>query len=102
MLNFIYLQFLVEHIRSYRFLYFRRTRQKQRKFLDRTIQYEWIVDETSQQKEWYKGTVMPVISGNDGKLNAVYEVQYDGDDDAYVIDHLIQDFHAGSVVFCDL
>jgi hypothetical protein len=61
-----------------------------------------IVDETSQQKEWYKGTVMSVISGNDGKLNAVYEVLYDGDDDAYVIDHLIQDFHAGSVVFCDL
>jgi hypothetical protein len=61
----------------------------------------WIVDETSQKKEWYKGTVMPVISGNDGKLNAVYEVLYNGDDE-YVIDHLIQDFHAGSVVFCDL
>ena len=91
MLNFIYLQFLVEHIRSYRFLYFRRTRQKQNKFLGRTIQHEWIVDETSQQIEWYKGTVMSVISGNDGKLNT-----------AYVIDHLIQDFHAGSVVFCDL
>ena len=45
---------------------------------------------------------MSVISGNDGKLNAVYEVLYDGDDDAYVIDHLIRDFHAGSVVFCDL
>jgi hypothetical protein len=55
--------------RSNRFLYFRRTRQKQNKFLDRTIQHEWIVDETSQQKEWYKGTVMSVISGNDGKLN---------------------------------
>ena len=82
MLNFIYLQFLVEHIRSYRFLYFRRTRQKQNKFLGRTIKHEWIVDETSQQKEWYKGTVMSVISGNDGKLNAVYEVLYDGDDDA--------------------
>jgi hypothetical protein len=27
---------------------------------------------------------MSVISGNDGKLNAVYEVLYDGDDDAYV------------------
>jgi hypothetical protein len=70
MLNFIYLQFLVEHIRSYRFLYFRRTRQRQNKFLGRTIQHEWIVDEASQQKEWYKGTVMSVISGNDGKLNA--------------------------------
>jgi hypothetical protein len=55
------------------------SRQKQNKFLGRTIQHEWIVDETSQQKEWYKGTVMSVISGNDGKLNAVYEVLYDGD-----------------------
>jgi hypothetical protein len=89
-------------IRSYRFLYFRRPRQKQNKFLGRTIQHEWIVDEISQQKEWYKRTVMSVIYGNDGKLNAVYEVLYDGDDDAYVIDHLIQDFHAGSVVFYDL
>ena len=26
---------------------------------------------------------MSVISGNDGKLNAVYEVLYDGDDDAF-------------------
>ena len=45
---------------------------------------------------------MSVISGTDGKLNAVYEVLYNGDDDAYEIDHLIQDFHAGSVAFCDL
>ena len=44
---------------------------------------------------------MSVISGTDGKLNAVYEVLYDGDD-AYEIDHLIQDFHAGFMVFCNL
>jgi hypothetical protein len=44
---------------------------------------------------------MSVISGTDGKLNAVYEVLYDADD-AYEIDHLIQDFYAGSMVFCDL
>jgi hypothetical protein len=46
-------------------------------FLGKTIQHELIVDETSQQKAWSKGTVMSVISGNDGKLNAVYEVLYD-------------------------
>jgi hypothetical protein len=28
---------------------------------------------------------MSVISGNDGKLNAVYEVLYDRNDDAYVM-----------------
>jgi hypothetical protein len=44
---------------------------------------------------------MSVISGTDGKLNAVYEVLYDGDDE-YEIDHLIQDFHAGFMVFCNL
>ncbi|CAG2223247.1 unnamed protein product [Mytilus edulis] len=52
----------------------RKTRQRQIKFLGRSIKHEWIIDETSQQKEWYKGTVVSLLSGTDGRLTAIYEV----------------------------
>ena len=58
--------------------------------------------ETSQQKQWYKGTVVSVLSGTDGDLNAVYEVLYEGEDEAYEIDNLFQDYKSGSVQFCDV
>jgi hypothetical protein len=45
--------------------------------------------------------ILPLSCSPEIKLNAVYEVLYDGDD-AYEIDHLIQDFHAGFMVFCNL
>jgi hypothetical protein len=70
-------------------------------FLGRSIRHEWIVDETSQQNQWYEGTVVSVLSGTDGDLNAVYEVLYEGEDEAYKIDNLIQDYKSGSVQFCD-
>jgi len=56
----------------------------------RSIRHEWIVDEISQRKEWYKGTVLSIVS--DGQLNAKYDVLYEGDDEAYEVDHLIQDY----------
>jgi hypothetical protein len=65
--------------------------------LGRSIRHEWIVDETSQQNQWYEGTVVSVLSGTDGDLNAVYEVLYEGEDEAYKIDNLIQDYKSGSV-----
>ena len=68
-------------------------------FLGRSIRHEWIVDETYQQKQWYKGTV---VSGTDGDSNAVYEVLCEGEDEAYEIDNLIQDYKSGSVQFCDV
>ena len=85
-------------------LNFRSTRKRptKPKFLGRCIKHEWVVDEKADQREWYRGTVLCVLSGIDGDLNAVYEVLYDGDDDVYEIDHLIQDYRAGSVQFCDI
>ena len=83
-------------------LNFRKTRERPSKFLGRCINHEWVVDEGSQQKEWYKGTVISILSGCDGAVNAVYEVQYEGEEDTYEIDHLIQDYQAGSVQFCDI
>ena len=65
--------------------------------MGRSIRHEWIVDETSQQNQWYEGTVVSVLSGTDGDLNAVYEVLYEGEDEAYKIDNLIQDYKSGSV-----
>ena len=78
--------------------------QKPITFLGRSIRHEWIVDETYQQKQWYKGTVVSVLSGTDSDLNAVYEVLYEGEDEAYEIDNLIQDYDykSGSVQFCDV
>jgi hypothetical protein len=67
-LNIQYLAKNIESIneiiffKTKKLLVFRRTRQKQNKFLGRTIQHEWIVDETSQQIEWYKGTICILTS----------------------------------------
>ncbi|CAC5417656.1 unnamed protein product [Mytilus coruscus] len=87
---------------SQRFKYFRQTRQRQIKILGLSIRHEWIIDETSQQKEWYKGTVVSMLSGTDGRLNAIYEVLYEGKDEPFEIDHLIQDYQSGSVRFIDV
>jgi hypothetical protein len=45
---------------------------------------------------------LSIVSGTDGHLNAKYDVLYEGDDEAYEVDHLIQDYQCGSVQFCDL
>ena len=89
---------MFQYVKSVCFvLYFRRTRQRPTKFLGRTNRHEWIVHEISQRKEWYKGTVVSIVSGTDGHLNAKYDMVYEGDDEAYEVDHLIQDYQCGSV-----
>lgn len=47
---------------------------------------------------------MCLLSGNDGEPKAVYEVLYDGDEDAYRIDHsdLLEDYQASTLKFIDL
>ena len=56
----------------------------------------------NQEKQWYTGTVISLISGCDGHTNAVYEVIYDDEDEPYEIDYLMQDYHSGSVTFADV
>lgn len=70
--------------------------------MGRSIKNEWIIDEQLGKKEWYKGTILSVLSGTDGNLNAVYEIKYEGEDEAYEINNLIQDYQSGSVEFCDI
>ena len=70
--------------------------------LGRSIRHEWIFDESSQQKQWYIGTVVSVLSGTYGDMNAVYEVLYEGEDEAYEIDNLINDCKSGSVQYYDV
>ncbi|KAK3108124.1 hypothetical protein FSP39_001687 [Pinctada imbricata] len=82
--------------------YYYQRRKKTAKFVGRCIRHEWIVDEDTQEKQWYTGTVISLISGCDGHINAVYEVVYDGEDEPYEIDHLMQDYHSGSVTFADI
>ena len=57
---------------------------------------------SSQQKQWYIGTALSVLSATCGDLNAVYEVLYEGEDEAYEIDNLISDSKSGSVQYYDV
>ncbi|XP_069105185.1 uncharacterized protein [Argopecten irradians] len=77
------------------------SRQRVVKFVGRRIYHQWIVDGTGTL-EWYSGTVLAVVSGLDGSDDAVYEVQYDGEDDSFEVDHLIEDFRASQVKFIDV
>lgn len=52
--------------------------------------------------KYHKGKTKSGIKGTDGHLNAKCDVLYEGDDEAYEVDHLIQDYQCGSVQFCDL
>lgn len=81
------------------FFVFRGKTQKLTKFLGQSIKHEWVVDEVSKQRKWYEGFVVSILSGSDGDRNAVYEVQYEDDEEAYEIDHLVQDYELGSVKF---
>ena len=58
----------------------------------------WKESDTSDSTPWYQGTVT-VISGTDGSPTAVYEVLYDGDDEPYEVDHLMEDFQQFSVKY---
>ena len=47
------------------------------------------------------GTVIDLVSGVDGQEGAVYRIEYDGESDAFEVDHLIHDFTEGSVKILD-
>ncbi|KAJ8299283.1 hypothetical protein KUTeg_023343, partial [Tegillarca granosa] len=47
----------------------------------------------------YSGTVLDVTSGKDGDDDVVYDILYDGDDEAYTVDHLVHDYHSLGVKF---
>ena len=58
--------------------------------------------ESDDSLKWYKGTVLSVTSGKDGDPDAVYEVQYDGEDSPYEVDRLIDDYADGCLTFIDV
>lgn len=70
--------------------------------MGREISHQWTVDETTNHPAWYSGTVLGVISGTDGVDNAVYEIQYEGDNSIYEVDHLQEDYKRSLVRFIDL
>lgn len=72
------------------------------KFVGRRISHQWIIDEATDRREWYKGTVLELVSGTDGDPSAVYDIFYDGDDDPYQVDHLLEDYSSASVKFIDV
>jgi hypothetical protein len=72
------------------------------KFEGRRISHQWIVDEATGEKQWYTGTVLETVEGVDGKPGAVYDILYDGDDEAFTVDHLLDDYASSSVKFVDL
>jgi hypothetical protein len=83
-------------------LIFRRECPKVVCFTGRRISHEWVVDDETDERKWYNGTVTEVVSGRDGYPNAVYNIQYDGEDGECEVDHLIQDYQSSSVRFIDL
>ncbi|KAJ8298822.1 hypothetical protein KUTeg_022882 [Tegillarca granosa] len=46
----------------------------------------------------YSGTVLDVTSGKDVDDDAVYDILYDGDDEAYTVDHLVHDYHSNLLI----
>ncbi|KAK3101484.1 hypothetical protein FSP39_003938 [Pinctada imbricata] len=77
-------------------------RQRRTKFVGRQILHQWCTDETKNTLEWYEGTVLDCIRGVDGNKNAVYEVMYKGENEAYEVDNLQDDLNNGSLKFKDL
>ncbi|XP_033730701.1 uncharacterized protein LOC117320145 [Pecten maximus] len=75
-------------------------RQHITKFVGRRIAHQWIIQEG--KLEWYHGTVLAVIRGKDGEDDAVYDVQYDDEDDSFEVDHLTEDYKASQLKFSDI
>ncbi len=46
--------------------------------------------------------MLSVISGRDGDVSAVYQVQYDNDDEIYEVDDISKDFNEGNLKFDDI
>ncbi|ESO87071.1 hypothetical protein LOTGIDRAFT_154561 [Lottia gigantea] len=67
-------------------------RAARQRFVGREISHKWIVDESSDNCKWYRGSVLDVTSGLDGNPDAVYDIYYHSEDETYSINHLVQDF----------
>lgn len=80
-------------------LFFFRGKQK---FLERKIRHKWFLDDSCTNTKWYEGYVIGIISGKDGDQDAVYEILYEGDDNPYEVEHLLEDYRKSFVEFLDL
>ena len=80
-------------------LIFRSRRQKGIKFVGRRISHLW--KDSDIKARLYCGSVLSVKRGNDGDDNALYEVQYNGDDQIYEIDNLAADLRDSQLRFID-
>ena len=80
----------------------RSQRQKRTKFVGRRISHLWKDCATDNKTHWYSGSALSVIRGIDGDEDALYEVQYDGDDEIYKIDNLAADLRDFQLRFIDI
>ena len=58
--------------------------------------------EGESDKTWYTGLVLSVASGKDRDSKAVYQIQYDNEEDVYDVDDLLEDYNEGNVNFEDI
>ena len=72
------------------------------KFVGRRISHLWKDCVTDNKTHWYSGSVLSVIRGIDGDEDALYEVQYDGDDEIYKLDILVADLRDSQLRFIDI
>ena len=68
------------------------------KFVGRGIRHQIRV----HQRQCYTGSVLSVVSGQDGHPDAVYEVLYDREQELYEVDHLLDDYLCSSLTFTDV
>ena len=57
---------------------------------------------SDDKSQWYRGTVLSVIRGTDGNDDAVYKVQYDGDEEVYKLENLLGDLRDSQLKFIDI
>ena len=67
-------------------------------FVGKRIKHEWIIRTRTGIKKWYLGSVLKLIAGVDGQLKSRYLIKYDGEENEYEIDHLVEDYLEGSVI----
>ena len=98
-----YLVFNLDH-NNYYFICYRPKRQRKLKFVGRRILHTWEVSTDTENPTYktYAGNVLSVVSGEDGKQDAVYSIHYDIEDATYDIHDLIKDYNEGNPKFHDL
>ncbi|WAR19813.1 hypothetical protein MAR_001651 [Mya arenaria] len=77
-----------------------RSRPRKVKFVGRRIKHQWIEGDGS--RHWYKETVLSIVKGVDCDMNAVYQDQYDGNDDLHYVDSLQADYNDGTLTYHDI